>query len=74
EVEPWGDTPRLTATVVDDTGGVTLVFGRREVAGISTGARVVAEGMVSEAQGRLAMFNPLIEILPADGGSPSEGD
>ncbi|HZD66177.1 MAG TPA: amino acid permease, partial [Acidimicrobiales bacterium] len=72
EVQPWGDTPRLTATVVDDTGGVTLVFGRREVAGISTGARLVAEGMVSEAQGRLAIFNPLIELLPPDDGGPDE--
>ncbi len=67
EVQPWGDTPRLTATVIDETGGLTLVFGRRDVAGLTTGACLVAEGTVSEARGRLAMFNPLVTLLPPDG-------
>ncbi|MGH9064760.1 MAG: amino acid permease [Acidimicrobiales bacterium] len=74
QVQPWGDTPRFTATVVDDSGGLTLVFGRREVAGISTGTRLVAEGMVTQASGRLAILNPLIELLPPEGEEPGEAD
>ncbi|MGH9074421.1 MAG: DNA-binding protein, partial [Acidimicrobiales bacterium] len=70
QVQPRGGTPRLTATLVDDSGGLTLVFGRREVAGLTTGAHLVAEGMVSEANGRLAMLNPLIELLAPDDDGP----
>jgi hypothetical protein len=48
---------------------VTLVFTRREVPGIETGAQIVAEGTVGEHEGRLALLNPIHEVLqraPAD--------
>ncbi|MGH9067024.1 MAG: DNA-binding protein, partial [Acidimicrobiales bacterium] len=66
EVQPWGDSPRLAVTVVDGSGGLTLVFTRRDVAGVGTGTRLVAEGMVSQTQGRLAMLNPLVKLLPPE--------
>ncbi len=72
-VRPWGDTPQLIATVVDETGGLTLVFGRRKLAGLRAGARLVAEGMVTEASGRLTMFNPLIELLASDEEEADQG-
>ena len=39
-VQPWADVASLECVVVDDTGGVLLVFlGRRKVAGIELGRR-----------------------------------
>ena len=42
---------------------MTLVFTRRDVPGVETGAQLVAEGTVGEHEGRLAMLNPLHEVL-----------
>jgi RecG-like helicase len=69
EVQPWAGVPTLKATLVDDTGGLAVVFlGRREVAGVRPGARMVAEGMVGDHNGRLAMLNPEYRLVasPAD--------
>jgi hypothetical protein len=66
EVQPWAGVPTLKATLVDDTGGLSIVFlGRREVAGVGPGTRMVAEGMVGDHGGRLAMLNPDYVLLPA---------
>ncbi|MFL6206485.1 MAG: hypothetical protein ACJ739_14175 [Acidimicrobiales bacterium] len=54
----------LEVTLVDDTGGLTIIFlGRRAVAGIELGRQLEAEGMVGEKRGRLAMLNPLYRLL-----------
>ena len=54
----------LEVDVWDDTAGVTLVFyGRRSVAGITTGARLAAEGTVGERHGRLAIANPRYRLI-----------
>jgi hypothetical protein len=64
EVQPWAGVPTLKATLVDDTGGLSVVFlGRREVAGVGPGTRMVAEGMVGDHGGRLAMLNPDYVLL-----------
>lgn len=63
-VQPWSDIASLECVVVDDTGGILLVFlGRRKVGGVELGRRVVAEGMVGASRGYLAMLNPDIELL-----------
>jgi RecG-like helicase len=65
-VQPWAGVATLECTVVDQTGGLTIVFlGRKQVAGISPGARIVAEGMVGEHGGHLAILNPGYRILAA---------
>jgi len=67
-VQPWGGVPTLECTVVDDTGGLEVVFlGRREVAGIRPGSHIVAEGILGAHHGRLALLNPAYELvaLPA---------
>lgn len=62
-IPPWAGVATLEATVVDDTGGITVVFlGRREVAGIHCGSRVVVEGMAGAHHGRLAILNPTYEL------------
>jgi amino acid transporter len=64
-IQPWSDVPTLEGTLVDGSGGeVLLVFlGRREIPGIRTGTQLVAEGMVGDRRGRLAMLNPEYELL-----------
>jgi amino acid transporter len=63
-VQPWSGVATLESTVADATGSVLLVFlGRKQVAGIAPGAKVVAEGMVGEHRGRLAILNPDYRII-----------
>ena len=63
-VQPWAGVPTLELTLVDDTGGISVVFlGRREVPGIRPGRRMVAEGMVGDHSGRVAMLNPEYRLL-----------
>ncbi len=62
-VQPWGGVPTLECTLIDDTGGIEVVFlGRREVAGIRPGSRLVAEGILGAHHGRLALLNPDYEL------------
>jgi RecG-like helicase len=63
-VQPRVGVPTLECTLVDDTGGITLVFlGRRKVAGITCGRHLVAEGTVGEHHGRFAILNPRYDLL-----------
>jgi len=64
-VRPWGEgISTLEATLVDDTGGITLVFlGRHHIAGIGLGRRLEAEGMVGENRERLVILNPIYRLL-----------
>ncbi|MBL8774811.1 MAG: amino acid permease [Acidimicrobiales bacterium] len=63
-VQPWSGVPALECTLADDSGGVAVVFlGRREVPGIRVGVRLKAQGVVGEHHGRLAILNPVYEIL-----------
>ncbi|HJV09089.1 MAG TPA: OB-fold nucleic acid binding domain-containing protein [Acidimicrobiales bacterium] len=63
-VQPWADVPTLECTVVDGTGGITLVFlGRRQVPGITLGRRMVVEGMAGAHHGKLAVVNPDYTLL-----------
>ena len=53
----------LECTLVDETGGISLVFlGRRSIAGLDLGATLTAEGMVIDQRGRLAIINPLYQL------------
>lgn len=62
-IQPWGGVPTLECTLVDGTGGVDVVFlGRREIAGIRPGSRLVAEGILGAHHGRLALLNPDYEL------------
>jgi len=65
-VQPWGGAPTLECTLVDETGGLSVVFlGRRAVAGIRPGTRLLARGVVGAHDGRLAILNPDYELLAA---------
>lgn len=65
-VQPWADLPTLECTLVDDTGGITVVFlGRREIAGIHPGTLLRVEGMAGSHHGKLAMLNADYTLLDA---------
>jgi hypothetical protein len=62
-VQPWSGVAALELSLVDDTGALTVVFfGRRRLAGVATGSRLIVEGVVGEHRGVMAMLNPAYEI------------
>lgn len=67
-LRPKGDVAALVVELYDGSRPVNLVWlGRREIAGISPGARLRATGRVTRHRGHLAIFNPAYEILPPTG-------
>jgi amino acid transporter len=70
-VQPWAGVATLECTLKDHTGSIALVFlGRRRIAGLNAGTRLVAEGTVGEHAGQLAILNPDYEILSDDYSAP----
>jgi amino acid transporter len=67
-VQPHGGVAGLECTIVDETGGIALVFlGRRSIGGMKVGTRVVAEGtVVGDDRGRMAIMNPDYRFLADD--------
>jgi amino acid transporter len=66
------DNANLEVTLVDGTGAILLVFqGRRQIAGIQQGAKLVAQGTVGAWKGRLAILNPNYELLASPETEPS---
>ncbi|MCU4184431.1 amino acid permease [Acidiferrimicrobium sp. IK] len=67
QVQPWAGVPTFECTIVDATGALTIVFlGRRSVAGIKPGMYLRAEGTVGVHRDRLAMLNPVYELVGAE--------
>ncbi len=69
-VQPHGGVAGLECTIVDETGGIVLVFlGRRSIGGMKVGTRVVADGtVVGDDRGRMAILNPNYQFLPDETG------
>ncbi len=62
-VQPWGSVPTLECVIDDDKGRIVVAFlGRRQIAGIQPGARIIVEGTVAERKGRLTIINPTYEF------------
>jgi hypothetical protein len=67
-VQPWGSVPTLECEVRDDTGRIVVAFlGRRHVAGVVPGARLLLTGMVSERRGQLMIINPDYDFVTRAG-------
>jgi amino acid transporter len=63
-VAPLHDAPTLELILVDATGSISVVFlGRRSLAGISVGSRMIVDGIVGIHRGRLAIVNPSYQLL-----------
>ena len=64
-LQPWAEgVVSLELTLVDDTGGLTIVFlGRKAIPGIGLGRHLEVEGMVGESRGHLVILNPVYRLL-----------
>lgn len=61
---PSETVPTLEAELFDGTDSIDLVWlGRRRIAGVEPGRRVVVRGRVGEHNGRKAIYNPWYELL-----------
>ncbi|MCU4185891.1 amino acid permease [Acidiferrimicrobium sp. IK] len=66
-VQPWGSVPTLECVIDDDRGRLVVAFlGRRQIAGIQPGARIIVEGTVTERKGKLTIINPTYEFAAAN--------
>jgi len=67
-VRPVADSPTLEVVLVDDTGGITVVFlARRRIGGIGPGTIMTVEGMVGISERRLALLNPIYDLEAVPG-------
>jgi RecG-like helicase len=63
-IVPRAGAPALEVGVTDGRGVVTAVFfGRRKLAGLTPGRRLVVEGMVAPLGNRTFIYNPVYELL-----------
>jgi hypothetical protein len=70
-VQPWANVASLECVIVDETGGLVIVFlGRRNVAGLELGRWLHADGVVGAHRGYLAMLNPEIDLIVEDHSVP----
>jgi hypothetical protein len=73
-VQPRAEVATLECVLVDDTGALSVVFlGRRSIAGIDVGARLRVEGTAGESRGRLALLNPIYELIGPQNGTMGHG-
>jgi RecG-like helicase len=64
-IVPRAGAPALEVGVSDGRGVVTAVFfGRKKLAGLTPGRRLVIEGMVAPLGNRSFIYNPVYELLP----------
>jgi hypothetical protein len=60
---PTENVPVLEAELFDGSAAILLVWlGRRRIAGIEPGRRMLARGRVGLHDGRLAIYNPWYEL------------
>ncbi|HTX81408.1 MAG TPA: amino acid permease [Streptosporangiaceae bacterium] len=67
-IRPRGGTLAMEAELWDGTGRVVLVWlGRRDIAGIEPGRKLVVHGRLTSMRGERAIFNPAYELQPMAG-------
>lgn len=63
-VQPFAGVAGVRATLVDDTGQLSILFvGRRQLAGVEPGRKLLAEGVIVEQYGKRTMLNPVYRLL-----------
>ncbi len=63
-IVPRAGAPALEVSVTDGRGTVTAVFlGRRKIAGVSPGRKLVLDGVAATDANRLLIFNPRYQLL-----------
>lgn len=65
-LRPRAGIPALEAVLWDGTAELALVWlGRRRIAGVTPGRKIVASGRVALVDGRRVLYNPRYELRPA---------
>lgn len=63
-LRPRAGVPALEAEVFDGSGTLSVIWlGRRAIAGVEPGRRVVVEGLVSRHDGHPVMYNPSYQLV-----------
>lgn len=63
-IVPRAGAPALEVTVSDGRGAVTAVFlGRRKIAGVSPGRKLLLDGVTAQDGARLMIYNPRYQLL-----------
>ena len=66
-VRPREGVPAIEAVIGDGSGQVTAVWlGRRQISGLTLGARIVVEGRLGGDPSHLQVMNPITEFAPQD--------
>ena len=64
-LRPRAGVPAVEADLFDGSGHLTVVFlGRRSIAGIEPGRRIVATGRANCQEDLPVMYNPRYQLLP----------
>jgi hypothetical protein len=64
-LRPRAGVPAVQADLFDGTGHLTIIFlGRRSIAGIEPGRRLLATGRVNGGDEAPVMYNPRYRLLP----------
>ncbi|MFC7218344.1 OB-fold nucleic acid binding domain-containing protein [Streptomyces polyrhachis] len=64
-MQPRAGTPALQAELFDGEDSLDIVWlGRRSIAGVEPGRRMIVSGRLSVSQGRRVLFNPKYELRP----------
>ncbi|AEW97011.1 MULTISPECIES: OB-fold nucleic acid binding domain-containing protein [Streptomycetaceae] len=64
-LRPRAGVPALEAELFDGTAPLDVVWlGRRNIAGIEPGRRIIASGRIALNRGRRVLFNPKYELRP----------
>jgi hypothetical protein len=64
-LRPRAGVPALEAELFDGTAALGLVWlGRRDIAGIEPGRKIIVSGRVALNRGRPVLFNPKYELRP----------
>ncbi|MGB5951915.1 MAG: OB-fold nucleic acid binding domain-containing protein [Ornithinimicrobium sp.] len=69
-VPPQSQNPQVRVDLYDGSGIIELVWlGRRAIRGVETGAYLTVSGRVARgpSAGRLCIYNPAYDLLPARG-------
>jgi amino acid transporter len=71
-LRPRGPSLTMEADLWDGTGNITLVWlGRRDIAGIRPGRRIVVRGRVARIKGERTIYNPVYELQPTTSAADS---
>lgn len=63
-IVPRAGAPSLEVTINDGSAKATAIFfGRKALAGLSPGRRIVFDGLIQKQRGQMVLFNPAFDLM-----------